>query len=90
MPSVWLTCVLGISIVFAGLLCLVLICSIMGMIFKGTLKTATKPEVAQNVSTPNDLNASERGKLVAAASAAIAESLGKNVNAIRIVSFKKK
>ena len=87
---VWSTCVLGIGVVFAALICLVLICSLMGMIFKKLVKEKPQTPTAAAPLTQDDTDPAKRVELVAAASAAIAESLGKDVSAIRIVSFRKK
>ena len=90
MVPVWLTCVIGVGVVFSGLVCLVLICSLMGLIFKKFVKEQPKAQTAPASAAQDDTDPAKRGELVAAASAAIAESLGKDVNAIRIVSFRKK
>lgn len=88
---VWMTCLIGIGVVFAGLLLLIIICSIMGAILKnsGKVNNTAESDITTSGNTDESLDSAERGKLVAAASAAIAESLGKEVNAIRIVSFRK-
>lgn len=87
---IWLTCVIGVGVVFAGLICLVLICSIIGLFFKNVVKEKPVSATAPAPAVQDNTDPAKRGELVAAASAAIAESLGKDVNAIRIVSFKKK
>lgn len=87
---VWMTCVIGVGVVFAGLLFLILICSFMGLFFKNKPVEKKNTVKSAPVSTDNNIDPKERGNLVAAASVAIAESLGKDVSAIRIISFKKK
>ncbi len=84
---------LGIGIVFVGLICIVVLCSLMGGVMRlltgkkeapvaasAPAKTAPAPVVA---AIPN------RGELVAAIACAAAEELGTDVQAIRIVSLKK-
>ncbi|MBQ8907557.1 MAG: OadG family protein [Clostridia bacterium] len=87
--------VIGIIIVFLGLVCLIAIVSMMGMICKRVFKDQTKapktapaaaptapaaPAVSQSI--PN------RDELIVAFSAAVAEELGTDVSAIRVVSLK--
>lgn len=85
-------CILGIAIVFIGLVCIVLLCKILGALCNlGTRnevveQTVSAPAVAP---APAAQNIPNRKKIVAAVSAAIAEELGTDVSAIRIVSFKK-
>ena len=77
---------LGMGIVFAGLICIVVLCSIMGKVVQLFAKQeapapAVAPAVAEAI--PN------RQELVAAISCCLAEELGTDVSAIRIVSLKK-
>ena len=79
---------LGMGIVFAGLICIVILCSIMGKVvqmFKKEAPAATAPVAiaAAPAAIPN------RSELVAAISCCLAEELGTDVSAIRIVSLKK-
>ena len=89
--DIMLVCALGVGIVFAGLVCIVLLCSILSGIMKlfGE-KEETAPAVSAPVAAPaaNDLPAN-RQEFVAAVSAAIAEQIGKDVSAIRIVSIRR-
>lgn len=86
----WLVVVLGIGIVFAGLICIIGLCMLMNLIFDKMSKSAKdKPipmasaPVAAPVSIPN------REELIAAITAAIAEEEGTDLSAIRVLSFKK-
>jgi len=83
-----LTFLLGLGIVFVGLIALVLIVKIMGMIMEKA--TAKKPEPAA-APAPETKAAPEpnHGELVAAVSAALATVMGKQVSGIRILSMKK-
>lgn len=83
----WFVCLIGIGIVFLGLICLVFICTITGYICrllggdgKKTADAATAP-VSQEI--PN------KQEFIAAVSAALAEELGEDVSAIRILSVKR-
>ena len=87
-PSMLTVVVMGVGIVFIGLIALVIIISIMNAIF-GSIK----PKEAKAAAVTNDSISSADAKLapeaVAAVSAAIAESLGRDVSGIRILSIKK-
>lgn len=82
---------LGVGIVFAGLICIVILCLLMGKVVRLLEKkeapaadpapVAAAPAVAEAI--PN------RSELVAAISCCLAEELGTDVSAIRIVSLKK-
>jgi sodium pump decarboxylase gamma subunit len=91
-------CALGVGIVFAGLIVIILLCKILGAVCQIAEKigankedvksapavTSAAPSVAdKTVQIPN------RREMVAAISAAIAEDLGTDVSAIRIVSIEK-
>ncbi len=78
---------IGLAIVFVGLLCIILLCKLMSLIcsaFSSEKKNVSnKPEGAPSSSIPN------RGEFIAAVSAAIAEESGEDVSSIRILSVKK-
>ena len=69
---------MGMGTVFFGLICLIVLTSIMGRILGR--------EAAPAVAAPAEPN---RQELVAAVSAAIAEELGTDITGIRILSMKK-
>ena len=83
--------VLGIGTVFFGLICLVLLCKIIGY-FCGV---AVKKEEATTITethAPATLQVQpieNREEIIAAVSAVIAEELGTDISALRILSFKK-
>ena len=91
----WLVVVLGIGIVFAGLICIIGLCMLMNLIFdKASGKTKDKPAPAPAASAPVAPAAApvlipNREELIAAITAAIAEEEGADLSAIRILSFKK-
>ena len=104
---------LGIATVFLSLICIILICNIMGAIFKNISdKTqnrkdvqvsaekadngATVPTNAQSYEQPTatqeyvPATIENRGAVIAAVSAAIAEDCGADISRIRILSVKER
>ena len=77
-------CLMGMGTVFFGLICLIILTSLMGRIM--SRKTPAAPAAAAPV--PADAEP-DRQELVAAISAAIAEDLGTDITGIRILSIKK-
>ncbi len=88
--STLITFLLGLGIVFVGLIALIVIIKIMGAIMKNINNKKAKAMPAaeeQPVGVPEPEG--DRGEIIAAVSAAIATVMGENVSGIRIVSFKK-
>jgi len=81
-------CLMGMGTVFFGLICLIVLTSLMGRIVSHPKSTAPATAAPANFSAPA---ASEpnRQELIAAVSAAIAEELGTDITGIRILSVKK-
>ena len=87
----WFVVVMGLGIVFFGLICIILLISIMGAIMKRVAKPQPEkavapvnvPAAAQSTDIPN------RSEFVAAVAAVIAEELGTDITKIRIESIKK-
>ncbi len=86
-PSNLFVCLLGIGTVFLGLICLIILCKIVGAFSGKEKKTATP--VATPATPVANQPIENRQEIVAAVSAAVAEELGTDVSAIRILSFKK-
>ena len=82
---------MGMGIVFLGLICLIFICKIMGAIFGKMPKNSKEAPKSAPVSAPAVVPSpiENKGELVAAISAAVAESMGTDVSKIRIHSIKK-
>jgi len=89
--------IMGMGIVFVGLICIVLLCSIMSKVVK-ILEKMTSVSEPVAAPAPTAVSApvvavqepiANRQELVAAISAALAEELGTDVSAIRILSLKK-
>lgn len=82
-------CVMGICTVFVGLIALVFICMLLSLVCKlipaGNKKQATN--TPKSPAAGGDI--ANKGEIVAAACAAIAEELGEDVKNIKVVSFRK-
>lgn len=83
----WFVVVMGVGTVFVGLISIIIICLITGAIFGGSKKA----QIKEKKDTPVKANGAkvEDLKIVAAVCAAAAEDMGTDVNALRVVSFKK-
>lgn len=77
----------GIGLVFVGLICIILLCAVMGAICKKTIKD--KPAAVPQKSKGDGAKIANRGEFIAAVSAAIAEEMGTDISGIRILSVKK-
>ena len=78
-------CIMGIGTVFVGLICLIFICKILGVCFKGK----KEPQKVASAPVASSAPIANKQEIVAAVSAAVAEELGTEVKNIRITSFKK-
>ena len=92
----WVGCIIGITVVFAGLICIIGLIELSNLIIskiEGAKKSAnqeTATPVAQAPAAPVASGPIEnREELVAAICAAVAEENGTDISAIRVVSFKK-
>ena len=96
-PSIPLVVLLGLGMVFVGLICIIIICYLLGVIIRllrgsrndsgDESSQASAPAVTAVPAVSADIE--NRQQFVAAVSAAIAEELGTDVSAIRITSIKK-
>ena len=80
-------CLMGIGTVFIGLVCIVVLVSVMSWVCRKT----DRPKAAAPVAAPAPAVAAPAvtPAMVAAVAAVIAEEMGTSVDAIRIVSMKK-
>ena len=93
--ATWFVVVMGMGIVFTGLICLIILISVMGAVMKRV--NAKQETAAAAARAANPMPAApaaagvipSRGELVAAISVALAEELGTDVKAIRIHSIKR-
>lgn len=92
-PSIALVCGLGVGIVFVGLILIIIICKILGFVCQFCSKISDKKSNmmadAPTAAPTSPAQISNRRETVAAISAAIAEDLGTDVSAIRIISIEK-
>lgn len=79
-------CLMGMGVTFFGLICLILLTMLMGKLVKSKPEPASAPAPAPVPMANTEPN---RQELIAAVSAALAEELGTDVSAIRILSFRK-
>lgn len=85
-------CIMGMGIVFAGLICIVIICKIMSFCITRLEKTESKAEVQSGGSVTavsTALPAEEKRAVIAGVCAVIAEEIGTEVSNIRVLSFKR-
>lgn len=83
----WFVILMGIGVVFISLICIVILCKILGLFFYKRVETPLEYHPSQKLSeVPNFI---DRNEVVAAIGAAVAEENGVDVKAIRICSIKK-
>ena len=80
--SVAFVCLMGMGTVFFGLICIVALCYLMSAVCRGTERKKPAPAAP---AVP--AGTSDRGELVAAISAALAEELGTDITGIRLLSM---
>lgn len=89
----WLVCILGVSVVFVGLISLIAILYTMNFIIgKGKKAEKTNANAPTVVATPVQTPVTtieNRREIIAAVCAAVAEEEGTDISAIRVISFKK-
>ena len=79
------TILLGLGVVFVGLVCIIALCFVMGRLVRAFAGKKTAPAAAPAAPVVTE----DRGALSAVIAAAIAEDLGTDIGGIRIVSIKK-
>ena len=84
----WFVCVMGMGVTFIGLICLIFITQITGAVCHMFAKEPEK-KAEPAAAAPAAGEVPNRGELIAAVSAAVAEELGTEVSAIRILSFRR-
>ncbi len=88
-PGVGIVILLGIGIVFIGLIVIIFMCKLLGWAV-GSKSDADAPVQDLKPSVQTTMQTIQnKGEVVAAVSAAVAESLGTDVSAIRIKSIKR-
>lgn len=92
-PSMGLVIAMGLGTVFVGLICIIIICMVMGRIIRLFEKPAPKtapavsPEPEQPKESPEPIE--NKGELIAVIAAVIAEQMGESVEAVRISSIRR-
>ena len=84
----WMVVVMGVGVVFLGLVLIILICKIMGLFFVKSAKTDSKPAAVAQAPV-NSAVIENRQEIIAAVTAACAEEMRKDISALRVISFKK-
>ncbi|MBQ4154507.1 MAG: OadG family protein [Clostridia bacterium] len=92
----WFVCALGVGTVFIGLVAIIILCKILGALCQINTKLPEKSKEQVSSVTPvtpvkaaGPVEIPNRRETIAAISVAIAEDLGTDVSAIRIVSIEK-
>lgn len=75
----WFAVVMGVGTVFIGLIAIIIICKIVGWLCSAKKEAPQEPQ--QQIENKREI--------IAAITAAIAESSGKDINTIKVISFKK-
>jgi len=88
MPSIGTVVLMGVGVVFVGLVSLIIICTLLGYVVRAFEK-GKKPSAAQTAPATQSAPIENKQELIAAIAAAIAEDLGEDVSAIKILSIKK-
>lgn len=88
-PSVWLVAFLGVSVVFAGLLFLIVVVWAMNKLCDRFLAPKSVSEVPVASASVANAPVENREEIVAAVCAAVAEQEGVDISALRVLSFKK-
>ncbi len=93
-PSNAFVVALGMGTVFVGLICIVILCTIMSAICNKFIVKAPNAQEAAAPVTPvqatKKVQIQNKGEFVAAIAAAVAEETGEDVSGIRILSIKQK
>lgn len=83
-------CAMGIGTVFVGLISLVFICFLVSKACNLMPTKTPAPKAAVTKSAPaNSAEIANKGEIIAAICAAIAEEIGEDVKNIKVVSFKR-
>ena len=83
--SIIFVCLTGMGTVFFGLICLIVLTTLLGRVC-GQKQQSAPAAVSP---APAAVSAGDQQELIAAVSAAIAEELGTDITGIRILSIKK-
>lgn len=91
--SILFVVALGVGTVFTGLICIIILTKIMSAFCKEKVKKNLQEDQTNTNASPalsvSNNNIENRQEIIAAVSAVIAETLGEDVSALKILSFKK-
>lgn len=90
--STGFVCIMGMGIVFIGLICIVFICMLMSFCVTRLAKGENESDAGTAITpaaTEAALPADEKRKIIAGVCTVIAEELGTDVSNIRVLSFKR-
>lgn len=82
-------CIMGIGTVFVGLICIVIICSIMSLVMRAFSKEKPATQTQAAPVAAANLPIQDKQAIIAGTCAVIAEELGTDVSNIRVLSFKR-
>lgn len=88
----WFVCTVGMATVLIGLVCLIVLCWLVGRICRRAFARKEQPvqsAVVPAPAAPVSEDIPNRQQFVAAISAVIAEEMGSDVSRLRILSIKK-
>ena len=80
---------MGLGVVFVGLISIIILCYIIGAMWRSSGKKEETAAVSAPAAAPAPAPIENRQEIIAAVSAALAEEMGTDISAIRILSFKK-
>ena len=90
--SMGFVCAMGMATVFIGLICIIILCKIFSAVVRigeNKEKKPAKQETAAATTAPVNNEIPDKQRMIAAVCAAIAEELGTDVSALKVLSFKK-
>ena len=92
--NMWpIVCLMGVSVVFVGLICIIGLVELLTFVCNKLLgKGAAKKPAQASAPAPQAVSSAaieNRGEILAAVCAAVAEEEGTDISAIRVISFKK-
>ena len=84
-------CLMGIGTVFFGLVCIIVLTTIMGAVLKSNAKPAPAPAAAPKAAAPAApaVNTAKEQEILAAVIAAVTEDLGPSASRMQITSINK-
>ncbi len=89
-----LVCLIGVGVVFVGLVCIIGLVELLTLVCNKILAKGDTKKTSQAASAPAPASVASttienRGEILAAVCAAVAEEEGTDISAIRVISFKK-